>query len=132
MSGTFLRFVTHSTHLPFGHRSGVFNVAYALRREPPPAVSCVEELAEHLSWFEANMAEPTRFSASRHPRAQETAISWVKASADEHVRRLRLLVALVEEAGRIRIDELRTKRPGYIVFEDDHQVVALPFADRPR
>ncbi|MER8880819.1 hypothetical protein [Mesorhizobium sp. M0684] len=78
------------------------------------------------------MAEPTRFSASRHPRAQETAISWVKASADEHVRRLRLLVALVEEAGRIRIDELRTKRPGYIVFEDDHQVVALPFADTPR
>jgi hypothetical protein len=25
----------------------------------------------------------------------------------------------------VLIDELRTERPGYIVFEDEHQVVAL-------
>ncbi|RWP55086.1 hypothetical protein [Mesorhizobium sp.] len=105
--------------------------------ENPAAASCVEELAlaEQLSWFETNKAGPTRFWHHIIPvpsREQETAISWVKASADGHVRRLRPLVALVEEAGRIRINELRTKRPGYIVFEDDHQVVALPFADTPR
>jgi hypothetical protein len=132
MSETFLRFVTHSTHRPFGHRSGVFKVAYALRRELPPAASCAVELTEQLSWFEVNMEEPSQFSASHHPHAQDTALSWVKASADEHVRRLRLLINLVEEAGDLEIDELRTKRPGYIVFEDSHQVVALPFADTPR
>jgi hypothetical protein len=129
---TVIRFVTHATHPPFGHRSGVFKVAYALRRALPPAAPFIEELAEQLAWFETNMAEPTRFSTSRHPRAQETAISWVKADADEHVRRLRLVAALVEEAGRLRTDELRTDRPGYVVFEDEHQVVALPFADTPR
>lgn len=78
------------------------------------------------------MAEPSCFSASRYPRAQETALSWVKATANEHVRRLRLLVSLVEQAGHLKIVELRTERPGYVVFEDDHQVVALPFADTPR
>lgn len=95
----------------------------------PPGV---EGIAEQLAWFEANMAQPDRLSASRHPRAQETALSWVKASADEHVRRLRLLATLVEQVGHFGIDQLRTERPGYIVFEDDHQVVALPFADTPR
>lgn len=131
MSTTVIRFVTHATHPPFGHRSGVFKVAYALRRSIPAAAPLAAELAEQLAWFEANMAEPTRFSTSRHPRVQETAISWVKASAEEHVRRLRLLAAFVEEAGHLKTDELRTARPGYIVFEDDHQVVALPFADTP-
>ncbi|AGB44491.1 hypothetical protein Mesau_02048 [Mesorhizobium australicum WSM2073] len=132
MADTVLRFVTHSTHPPFGYRSGVFKVAYELRRTLPPLTPRFEDMAEQLSWFETNLAVPTRFSTSRHPRAQETAISWIRSSAKEHVRRLRLLVALVEELGHTAIDEIRTERPGYVVFEDDHQVVALPFADTPR
>jgi hypothetical protein len=40
-------------------------------------------------------------------------------------------VKLVESAG-IEIEELRTTRPGYLVYEDRHQVVALPFTDTPR
>ena len=131
MSRVVLRFVTHSTDPP-RHRTGVFKIAYEIRRTLPAHAPYANELADQLAWFEANMAVPTRFSTSRHPRASETAICWVKASAGDHVRRLRLLVALVEEAGRVWIDELRTERPGYVVFEDDHQVVALPFADTPR
>ena len=37
----------------------------------------------------------------------------------------------VLEAYDIRLEMLRTERPGYIVYEDDHQVVAYPFADTP-
>ncbi len=29
-------------------------------------------------------------------------------------------------------DLIRFVRPGYILYEDDHQVVALPFTDTPR
>jgi hypothetical protein len=131
MSRIVIRFVTHSTHPPFGHRTGVFKAASMIRGTLAAQPTCAAELAEQLEWFEANLAEPTRFSTSRHPRARETAVSWVKERAREQVRRLRLLVALVEETGDVRIDELRTERPGYIVFEDGHQVVALPFADTP-
>jgi hypothetical protein len=132
MADTVLRFVTHSTHPPFGHRSGLFKVAYKLRGTWPSETPRLEEMAEQLSWFEANLAIPTRFSTSRQPRARETAISWIKSGAIEHVRRLRLLVALVEEIGDVAIEEVRTDRPGYVVFEDGHQIVALPFADTPR
>ena len=132
MSRVVLRFVTRSRHPLVGRRTGVFKIAYEIRGTLPADAPYAAELAVQLAWFEANMAIPTRFSKSRHPRARETAVCWVKASAVDHVRRLRLLVALVEEAGRVWIDELRTERPGYVVFEDDHQVVALPFADTPR
>ncbi|MBA4224184.1 MAG: hypothetical protein C0458_25935 [Methylobacterium sp.] len=132
MAGTVIRFVTDFTHPPFGHRSGIFRIAYQLRRELPMSSPGIGELEELLAWFDGNLAKPDRFSTSRHPRAKETAISWVKASADEHVRRLRRLALLVEEVAHLRVNELRTERPGYVVFEDDHQLVALPFADTPR
>ena len=132
MAETVLRFVTQTTHRPYGYRSGVFQIAYELGRGHPTTSGLGGELAEQLAWFEENLAAPARLSVSRHPRAQETAVSWVKASAGEHVRRLRLLAALVEGMSDTRLDELRTTRPGYVVFEDAHQVVALPFNDTPR
>lgn len=31
----------------------------------------------------------------------------------------------------IQTEMIRTNRPGYIVYEDDHQVTAYPFSDTP-
>ncbi len=132
MTRPVLRFVTNSTHPPYGHRSGLFQVAYGLRRQDPSIDMRCRDLRDNLAWFDKNLAEPPRLSPSRYPRAKATALSWVKPSAVEHVRRLRRLAELVEILGQIEVHELRTDRPGYIVFEDDHQVVALPFADTPR
>jgi hypothetical protein len=126
-----IRFVAAARHPPYGHRSGVFVVAYRLDEGHGLAAAEHAELRELLGWFEQNLAKPSRFTPSTYPRAAETAISWIRATADGHVRRLRRLVALVEGAGTA-IEELRTQRPGYIVYQDLHQVVALPFADTPR
>jgi phosphohistidine phosphatase SixA len=109
----------------------VFQAAYDVWRENRLSVSDQAELRTLLDWFEKHLATPDRFTASRYPRAQETAISWQRTSAHDHIARLRRLVALVEAAG-IPVAELRTVRPGYIVYEDNHQVVALPFADTTR
>jgi hypothetical protein len=130
MSTDLLRFVTQDRHPPYGHRSGVFQAAYRLRRRNSLAESDQIELRNLLDWFKESLAIPARFTVSRYPRAQETAISWVRASANEHVTRLRRLAEILQSAG-IGVDELRTKRPGYVVYEDEHQVVALPFADTP-
>ena len=125
---TVLRFVTQATHPPFGHRTGVFQIAYEIHGASPWMTS----LGEQLQWFEQSLKTPARLSVSRHPRAKETALSWVKATAIEHVERLRALVSMVEAISDVRLEELRTDRPEYVVFEDEHQVVALPFADTPR
>jgi glycine cleavage system regulatory protein len=87
-------------------------------------------LEELLKWFEKNLTIPDRFAASKHPHARGTAISWIRASARDHLVRLRKMTRLLSSVG-IPLEELRTQRPGYVIYEDDHQVVALPFADTP-
>jgi hypothetical protein len=125
-----IRFVTSARHPPYGHRSGLFVTAYKLRRINSLSEADNQELCDLLTWFETNLKVPTRLTNSKYPRAKETAISWVRVTANEHMSRLRRLAALVSASGAL-VDELRTKRPGYIVYEDSHQVVALPFADTP-
>jgi hypothetical protein len=58
--------------------------------------------------------------------APNKAVTWLKASATEHVSRLRELVSLLEHKD-VAVQELRTDKPGYIVYEDDFQIAAEPF-----
>src|SRR5882762_10628524 len=113
-----IRFVTGDRHPPYGHRTGVFKAAYGLWRRNVLARPEQDELRALLDWFNDHLATPARLTRSQYPRAKNTAISWVRASALAHVARLRRLVALVE-AGGIEVHELQTKRPGYVVYEDD-------------
>src|SRR5262249_44859298 len=118
-------------HPPYGYRSGAFAAAYDLSRASNLGEDERKELRTLLDWFEANLDNPSRLTVSRHPLADESAISCLRISANEHISKLRQLVGLVSVSG-IAVDELRTMRPGYVVYEDEHQVVALPFADTPR
>jgi hypothetical protein len=126
-----IRFVTRERHPPYGYRTGIFKAAYALLRRDVLARPAQAELRVLLDWFNDHLATPARLTRSQHPHAKKSAVSWMRASAPEHIAQLRRLVALVE-AGGVEIHELQTKRPGYVVYEDDQQVVALPFADTPR
>ena len=130
-SETVIHFVTRRRHAPYGHRTGIFQVAYHLQRGTTLGEPEHSELRALLNWFNGNLATPDRLAPSRRPHGAETAISWIRASANQHVVQLRRLAAIVGNAG-IAVDELRTTRLGYVVYGDAHQVVALPFADTPR
>jgi len=41
---------------------------------------------------------------------------------------MREIIRLLESHG-ISVRMIKTDRPGYVVYEDDHQIVAEPFAD---
>jgi hypothetical protein len=81
-------------------------------------------------WFNMHMPVPNRFSRSRRPHAHCNAICWLKSNAVEHSAKLGELAALLERQGVVT-EVLRTKRPGYIVYEDAYQVAAVPFRDTP-
>ena len=51
-----------------------------------------------------------------------------KDTAHEHVARVRELVAILEHHG-ISVRTLKAKRVGYIVYEDEFQIVAEHFGD---
>jgi hypothetical protein len=80
-------------------------------------------------WFDENLEKPTRFTASKPPfyRKKSKAISWFKDSAHEHLARVRSLVAILQNHG-VSVRMLKTDRVGYVVYEDEYQIVAEPFA----
>ena len=85
-------------------------------------------LTDILIWFGANLKEPARFSRSRRPHRQAQAISWFKTGAAEHLAKIREAQTILESYGCV-IEMITTRRPGYIVYEDEYQVAAYPFND---
>jgi len=128
-SQTLLRFVLQRSHPDTGVEEGVFGAAYELRDGTVISASDRLSLEGLLAWFRANLAVPQRFNSSKskgYYRRKAAGISWLKPTAGEHIAQMRALVAILEGNG-YRVSQITTDRPGYVVFEDDHQVVAEPF-----
>lgn len=125
----YLRFVVDRIHGESGKELGVFHAVGNLRDWGRLAGA---EEARHdalRKWFNENLEKPTRFTAAKPPfyRKQARAISWFKDSAREHISRVRELADILEHHG-ISVRVLKTDRVGYIVYEDEYQIVAEPFA----
>ena len=131
---TLLRFILSRSHPDTGVEEGIFGAAYELRDGALTATADRGLLEELLSWFEVNLAEPTRFNKSKSKgsyRRKTAGISWLKPTAAKHIANMRALIAILEENG-YRVSQITTKRPGYVVYEDEHQVVAEPFRGSPK
>ena len=128
---TFLRFVLPGQHPDSGARDGVFGAAYQLSQSGTLPEAQQRELDDLLQWFEEHLDTPTRFNKSRSKgwyRRAPKGISWLKPTAKAHLERLRSLVAILEDHG-LQVSMIKTRNPGYVVYEDDYQVVAEPFKD---
>jgi hypothetical protein len=88
-----------------------------------------EEVDAITHWFNKNLKRPTRFTTSKPPfyRKQSRAISWLRDNAREHIARMRDLVVILENHGVV-VRMLKANRIGYVVYEDEHQALAEPFA----
>ena len=109
---------------------GVFHAAGRLRDCGSLSEPEEEVLQEVRSWFNTNLEKPKRFTSAKPPyyRKRQNGISWFKDSAQEHIGTMREMVVLLEHHG-VPVRMIKTTRPGYIVYEDKFQVVAVPFAD---
>ena len=127
---TYLRFVIAEIHESSAKELGVFHAVLRLREEGK--LHKHEEDLHDVTrqWFNENLEKPTRFTASKPPfyRKPNKAISWFKDSARDHLAHIRDLVAILQNHG-ISVRMLKTDRVGYVVYEDEYQIVAEPFAD---
>lgn len=129
MADELLRFVLLRIHPDTGVEEGVFAAAYRLRDNPHTQAPDRTALTDLLSWFETNLLTPQRFNRSKskgHYRRKTAGISWFKSAAVEHVAQMHALAAVLDRYG-FQVSEVSTDRPGYVVFEDEYQVVAEPF-----
>lgn len=81
-----------------------------------------EELYDLRAWFNDNLEKPSSFGRSNVSRG----ICWFKAESTEHISRMWEMVRILERHG-IFVRKIRTDRPGYVVYEDEWQLVAEPF-----
>jgi hypothetical protein len=126
----YLRFVVAEIHEDSGRELGVFQAARYLRDEEKLDAHEAERLDSIVEWFAEHLQKPKRFTASKPPfhRRKNKAISWFKDTAHEHLAHIRELVFILERHG-VSVRMLKAARVGYIVYEDEFQVVAEPFAD---
>ena len=125
----YVRFIVSSIDEDSHQELGVFHAVGNLRDNGELQLREEEEHERIREWFNKNLEKPTRFTASKPPfhRKKNKAISWFKESAHEHIARVRSLVAILERHG-VAVRMLRTERVGYVVYEDEYQIVAEAFA----
>lgn len=125
----YLRFVVGEIDEDSQRELGVFHAVGYLRDQRKLFQYEKEQHDLIYEWFKKNLEKPTRFTTSKAPcyRKKNRAISWFKDSAHEHLNRIRSLVAILENHD-VAVQMLKTNRVGYVVYEDEYQIVAEPFS----
>ena len=127
----FIRFVISHRHLESGAYDGTFRLAYRLRGSSVATPADRSALADALNWFEAKLPTPARFNRSSskgYDRRNTRGISWFKDTAVDHLTRMHEIRLVLERYGH-QVQMLTEARVGYVVYEDDYQVVAEPFSE---
>ena len=117
---TWLRF-----HCP-ATGEGIFPAAYDLLERDDIEKRDRVRLERQRDWFRENLRAPRRFQRASKG---ESALCWFRDDAKRCLRRAWIMAALLERYGVV-LEFLRTKQPGYVTYEDRHQIAAIPFADR--
>ena len=126
----YIRFVTSEIHPDSGQRVGLLHAFCYLRDDGELLPWEHDRAIEIMRWFDDNLERPESFNRSSRPHRLEKALSWFKHSAADHIAAMREIAAIVESHG-VWVEVITTERPGFVTYEDDHQIVAEPFADTP-
>ena len=118
----YIRFVVGHRDEDSHVEQGIFQaVARALEWETITG-SDADELNNLRWWFSENLEKPTSFGRGR----LSLGICWFKLAATEHIDRIWRMIRILEQHG-IYVKKIKTDKPGYVVYEDDWQLVAEPF-----
>ena len=101
---------------------GVFQAAAQALEWQNITGSDADELKEVQAWFSENLDKPTSFGRDK----LRLGICWFKTGATEHISRIWEIVRILERNG-IFVKKIRTDKPGYVIYEDEWQLVAEPF-----
>lgn len=101
---------------------GIFQAAALALEWGTITGSDADELNELRGWFGENLEKPSSFRRATLRRG----ICWFKTGSVQHISRIWEMVRILERNG-IYVKKIRTDKPGYLVYEDEWQIVAEPF-----
>lgn len=123
--GMFIRFISGEVHEDSHLSMGLFCAAEKLLDEVHLHEYEYEALMETITWFRRYLKDPFDY---RLDRKAYRSICWFRSTAHEHLRRAWEMVAILEERD-IFMRLIKTEVPGYILYEDEAQVLAHPNGD---
>ena len=103
--------------------AGFFSAAYELLCADALPDYEYDALKELQYWFRDYLDSP--FDHLPHSECYDRAVCWFKPTAHEHLARAWEMVAILER-NDIWIWTIKAPRVGYIQYEDEVQVLALP------
>jgi hypothetical protein len=124
----YLRFVVHNKDSDSHRLQGLFHAVYELSDSKKLTYEEEAQFRALTIWFKENLKIPTRFARSKNPKPHNKAISWFKDSAKEHIRKMREMSEILKKHG-ITTKMIHEKKIGYVVYEDEFQVTAVPFSE---
>jgi hypothetical protein len=118
----YVRFVIGRTDEDSHVEQGIFQAAALALEWQHITGSDADALNELREWFGDNLDKPTSFGRDR----LRLGICWFKTGATEQISRVWEMVRILERNG-IYVKKIRTDKPGYVIYEDEWQLVAEPF-----
>ncbi|HEY2581899.1 MAG TPA: hypothetical protein VGI43_08835 [Mucilaginibacter sp.] len=128
----YIRFITQFVNEDGEAETGIFRALRHFRELSLTQDIDIKKLNALNNWFNGYLDEPTWFSNAGNKNAAAISLSWFKDTAKEHLLKVNELIEVLEKYDLI-VERITTKNPGYVVYEDEYQVSAIPFkADRKK
>ena len=126
----YVRFVTPLRDRSTGAETGFFRAAWYLHK-----VGCADwihhELDVQFDWFNEHLPVPGRVARYFKRRDPVRGVCWFQSSARECIERARYCAWLIGEGG-VPVEPISPRRPGEVIWRDDHQLVMRPDATTPK
>ncbi len=123
----FIRFVSGEIDTNSHVSAGVFCAAFDLIDEARLSGPDRTELVELMHWFDRHLKGPFEHRLKSR-RSAERSICWFKANAHDYVKQAWKMTRILER-NNVLVWVIKSRRAGYIIYEDEAQIVAEPFAD---
>jgi hypothetical protein len=122
----FLRFITQYINGNSETETGIFNAMRFVRDNPLTNENDAIKLTEIYSWFDKYLQAPDKFSNAKNNNPAAVSLSWFKDTANVDIRKMYEAKEILFKYD-ILVEVINTRNPGYIVYEDNQQVSAIPF-----
>jgi hypothetical protein len=122
---TYCRFVSTAFDCKSYSLRGFFSVAAEVIDTNLVPKYLIDSIRVELAWFNENMEEPECYKITNRDNISK-AVCWFKSTSHRHIKHAWNLKVLLSEAN-VLMDFITTKDPGAVIWQDDYQVVALPW-----
>lgn len=104
--------------------TGFLTAAYQLQEDGILEEEVHQALRKNLHWIEQNL--PKRPDFPQNQNEASSPMSWLKDTATEHLETMQHIQQILED-NDVLVEVLEVESPGKIIYEDEWQIVAMPF-----